>query len=689
MAGLSSASSATQSAVPGTNVPPISFPGIVSGIDYNSIITKLTSLTLLPTTQYNQEITQINSKNSELIKINSLLTSVQNSLNALSNPSTFAAFTGSTSDPAVLTATANGQGAASPGSYTIDSTQLATASSVTGAVSSSTGHSMTDVLTSDSINPSNDGKASNTVPLDESFAAITPTNGGNQRGQVTIDGQAISYDVGSDSLQTIVANINAAVQLATVDPGFTATYNATTDEVTFSSTDQQISLGSQSDRGNLLSVLKLDVAQVNNTANSGSVTSAGAIGGINQATTFTGANFAGLVTPLTGTDGSFFTINGVHITINPSTDNLAGVVANINSSAAGVVATYNTVTNQVTLTSKSTGPQGIVLGSVATGDTSNFLSAVGLTSASGGTSSVGQQAKVVLTSPSGAVSSFFSNSNSIASAIPGINLNIFQTTTTPQTVTITQDSSVAIAAINTFASAYNAAINEIDAATAPPVIEQDNADNTVSLTTSTSQAVSSGGILYGDFSIVTLKNQLIDLAESIVQNGNTSFQSLSAIGLNLDTSESELSASNAATPGTVTSGPVTVTQTDGTSGAFTALDLTTFNAAYSADPQVVQSIFNAADGIVSGFGNYLTSITGLPTTTANGLVGTIPSTSFIQNDENSNSSQITSLQDFITTLQDEANMQADTLRAQFTASETLIAGFQAVAGQVSQLNSGL
>lgn len=32
--------------IPGDNVPPVSFPGIVSGIDYNSIIQKLTSLTL-------------------------------------------------------------------------------------------------------------------------------------------------------------------------------------------------------------------------------------------------------------------------------------------------------------------------------------------------------------------------------------------------------------------------------------------------------------------------------------------------------------------------------------------------------------------------------------------------------------------------------------------------------------------
>jgi len=687
MAGLSSATSATTSTVPGTNVPPVSFPGIASGIDYNSIISKLTNLTLLPTTQYNAEITQINAKNSELIKINGLLTSVQNSLNALSNSSTYSAFTGTTSDSTILTATGNGQVAASPGSYIINSTQLATASSIIGA-SAGTGHAMSDILTADTINPSNNGKASDSVPLDESFAAITPTNGGNQRGQVTVDGQVITYDVASDSLTTIVANINAAV--ASVDPGFSATYNAATDAVTFSSTDQAVSLGSSTDRGNLLTVLKLDVAQVNNTPTSGSVTSAGAIGGVNQATVFTGTNFAGLTTPLTGGPSSFFTINGVKISVDPTQDNIASVLTKINQSAAGVVATFDPVGNDVKITSKTTGPQGIVLGVAGgpNGDTSNFLSAVGLTPATGATSSVGQQAKLVLVNPNGTSSTFFSNSNTISTAIPGINLNIFQSTAIPQTVTVTQDASVAINAINVFASAYNAALNEINTATAPPVIQQTNSSNNASSTSSSSQTVAPGGTLYGDFSIEELKDQLISLGQSIVQNGSSSFQSLSSIGLNMDDSHEVLAASTPSA-GTPSTGPVTVSTQDGTSGAFTPLDLTAFNAAFSANPQSVESIFTASDGIVAGFGNYLTSITGLPTTTASGLLGTIPQTSFVQNDENANTARIQSLQDFITTLQDEANLQADSLRAQFTASESLIAKYQSVQSQVSQLSQGL
>ncbi len=51
---------------------PISFPGIVSGIDYNAIISKLTQLSLAPTTLLNAQIATLNNANAELIKISNL-----------------------------------------------------------------------------------------------------------------------------------------------------------------------------------------------------------------------------------------------------------------------------------------------------------------------------------------------------------------------------------------------------------------------------------------------------------------------------------------------------------------------------------------------------------------------------------------------------------------------------------------
>src|ERR1035438_9174701 len=98
MSGVSSTSSTASAATVGTDLAPITFPGIASGIDYNSIITKLTSLTLAPNTQYNSQITQLNAKNAELIKINGLLASVQAGLKDLSDPATFNSYSGTSTD---------------------------------------------------------------------------------------------------------------------------------------------------------------------------------------------------------------------------------------------------------------------------------------------------------------------------------------------------------------------------------------------------------------------------------------------------------------------------------------------------------------------------------------------------------------------------------------------------------------
>ncbi|HUY10634.1 MAG TPA: flagellar cap protein FliD N-terminal domain-containing protein, partial [Candidatus Dormibacteraeota bacterium] len=361
----------SSSQIPGTNVPPVSFPGIVSGIDYNSIIQKLTSLTLAPTTQINSQIATLNAANLELIKINNLLSSVQSSLGALSQPNIYDAVSATSTNLSALIATGISGGNAVPGVYTIDSVQVATPTSI--ASNTAAGHNITDALPATAGIYA--GLPSNTVPLADSYAAITPTNGSGSTGSVTIDGISVSYDVNTQSLNTILANIQTAVQV--YDPSFTATLSAT-GTVTFTGS-KPITLGSANDQGNLLDVLQLSGAQINNVGATTSVTGTAGVGGINQATTFDSAGTdAGFVTPVTSGN---FTINGVSISVDATGDNLASVLAKINASNAGVVATYDSQTGVVKLTNKSTGAQSIVVGS--SGDTSNFLTAVGLTSAAG------------------------------------------------------------------------------------------------------------------------------------------------------------------------------------------------------------------------------------------------------------------------------------------------------------------
>jgi flagellar hook-associated protein 2 len=246
----------SDSTVYGTNVAPISFPGIVSGINYNEIIDKLTQLSLAPTTQLNAQMATLNNANTELIKISNLISSVQNALGNLSNPDLFSSYAATSTNTDVLTATGIPGVTATPGLYTIESVKAATNTSILS--SDSAGHSITDALTSGTYS----GQDSDTVPLVDSYARVVPTNGTNGEGSVTVDGVSISYNVNSQSLDTILSNIQTQVR-AGGDAGFLATL--INGVVEFKSTDSQpISLGSNEDQGNLLQVLQLSNAQVIN-----------------------------------------------------------------------------------------------------------------------------------------------------------------------------------------------------------------------------------------------------------------------------------------------------------------------------------------------------------------------------------------------------------------------------------------
>jgi flagellar capping protein FliD len=489
---------------------------------------------------------------------------------------------------------------------------------------------------------------------------------------VTIDGVKVNYDVNSQSFDFIMNSINTAVQA--VDPGFLATVAPGTDTVVFRSSDKPITLGSAGDNGNILQVFKLDQAQLVNTASSGLVTAVGGVGGVNQALVFNSQNAfaattdANYKTPVTS---GTFTINGVTISVDNAKDALSDVLKRINSSAAGVTAALNQETGQITLTNNGTGPQSIVVGSGS--DTSNFLTASGLTTASGATSTIGAQASITVQAPGGATSTTYSNSNTVTTAINGVSLNLLQGTATPFTVTVSPDSTGLVNGINGFISAYNAAINEINIATMAPTVLKQQAG-----TSQPSQAVG-GGVLYGNADVQSIKDALTNIVAGFVANQTTGYNSFQSIGLQISSSFSVLQANDPSAQG----GAVSTQTLGGTDGTLQALDLTKFNAAMAANPSQVQALFTSSTGIIGSLGAYLTGVTGQPTTLTSGLVGTIPSISLMQGFENSNSDQISSLQKQVQLITDQANQYADSLRQQFSASEQQIAQYQSLQSQLA------
>jgi len=655
------------SIVPGTNVPPVSFPGIASGIDYNSIITKLTSMTLAPNAQLNTQIATLNSANSELIKINSLLASVQASLEGISDASLFSTYAAVSGNTNAALATGIAGKTATPGTYVVESTKVATSTQILS--SGSVGHSIRDAMAAGPYA----GQSSDAIPLASSYAAVTPSNGASGGGKITIDGVTVDYDVTSQSLTTILNNIQTAVR-AGADASFTIGYQGASDTIAISGS-QAITIGSAGDQGNLVSVLKLDQAQIDNTGPTFSVTGTSGVGGLSQTASLDNVNGANLLTPVTA---GTFTINGVTLSVDPTQDNLASVLTRINASTAGVIGSFDSASGRITLTNKATGPQSIVVGKA--GDGSNFLSAVGLTGGSGATSTVGTQAKVVVQGPSGAVQTYYSNANAITTAIPGISLTLVSDSSTPFTINVSQDTSGLISAINTFTSAYNGAISEINQASMAPVV---TAVGNGGLAASASQSLG-GGVLFNSSDVDSIKNQLTNLVSGFL-GADRGYNSLSQIGLTLSSSFAQLStANNGATDNSGNgSNPVQTTTLQGTDGTIQPLDVAKLQAALAANPNAVQQLLGGTSGLAYKVGGYLTTVTGAPTLIAHGVVGEIPKISVIQGFENSNNDHITSLQQQVKQITDSANAQADLLRSQFTATEGQLAVYQSLQSQLA------
>jgi flagellar hook-associated protein 2 len=687
--------SSTSSVTSGTlgDVAPVSFPGIASGIDYDAIIEKYTAETLAQEKPTQAQINNLNSQNSAILKITNLIGAVQDSLTALSNPSLFNAFKATVSNAAdgSTPATATQISGQTPvaGTYVINSQTAATATSVTN-------------------NPIANGQLSTTAFLDEAGTAITASNGTGGNGTFTIDGLQINYDVGNETIGQIVTSINTALETANGTPGVGtfATFNAATGEVTLTGVT---SIGSAADSGNLEQVLKLDTAQLS----AGTITSSSSIAGINENTSLNDNANAGFATAVTA---GTFTINGVQFTVDPTKNALSDLITQINSSSAGVTATFNSQTSQLTLTSKTPGPQSILLG--AGGDTSNFLSAAGLINSTAlptnaGTTIAGTQARLVYTNAQGVLTTVFSSTNDFTSAIPGIDLNVSESSpstlpagSTYYSVTVGSDPTQAEGAINKFITAYNAAIQLLNTDTVAPTVSAGK-DSTNGLSSSTS---SGGGVLYGNFQISGLRDQLVNLVSGFIPSGSNAYNSLQSVGIELDTNSQAVGASDA-DDSTDSSTGQTDSNTNAnnsftvnaTSGQLQALDTTAFAAAYANDTQAVANLFTLAPKLSStqagaqpvagsnyGFsylmGSTLANIDGLTTFLNNTVVTPTDLSSVLLTEvADANNQQIDTLQAQINLINQEATQQADALRSQFTASESQIAELQALQGQIAAI----
>jgi len=141
-------------------------------------------------------------------------------------------------------------------------------------------------------------------------------------------------------------------------------------------------------------------------------------------------------------------------------------------------------------------------------------------------------------------------SNTISDAIQGVTLNLLQTNATPTTVTVSRDTSKVSSAVSDFVSAYN---------------KLEKSFHTLSGYNATTKQ---GGTLEGDFTTLTIEQQIQSVLGSTIQSLNGGQTSLGDIGVNF--------------------------QADGT----LSLDSTKLSAALAKNPDTFAGFF-AATGVTS------------------------------------------------------------------------------------------
>jgi flagellar hook-associated protein 2 len=531
----------------------ISVAGLASGTDWTTTVEELANAERAPETQWEAQQTSLQAQNSAYTTIDGDLTTLQTDVETLLDTSLYQGTTATSSDTSV--ASASSEAGATLGSFTFDISQLATASQLNGA----TGISQTLV-------PS--GEDASNVTL-SSAAFATPVTDGT----FTINGDQVTV-AATDTLQDVFDNIATATNNAV-----TASYDSSTDEISLTSSSP-IVLGSETDTSNFLTSAGL----YNSSTSSDTITSNTALGTVQLNADMSASGLGTAITDGGGGNGAF-TINGVTINYDSGTDSINDVLNSINSSSAGVTASYDNLTNNFVLTNNTTGAIGITAQDV----TGNFLAATGLAS---GTLKEGNN---LLYTVNGNSTQLVSQSNSISSDSSGINgLTVTPVTTGSTTVSVTSDTAAISTAINQFITDYNTAESYI---------------STQQAVTTSSSGTTTPGTLTGDLTASGIASDLRDTANQPVPGLSGAIAMLSDLGI----------------------------QTNGQNNTIALTSASTLNTALTSNLSQVQSFFSSTNGWGTQLNNWLNDTIGTG--------GTVPNQQATLTQENSNiTTQISNLE---------------------------------------------
>lgn len=480
--------------------------------------------------------------------------------------------------------------------------------------------------------------ADDSKPLAEKFFATKITNG-----KFTVDGVQINVNADTDTLSDVLSRISSLTNVR-------ASYDSATDTISFTRKDGStaaIGVGSATDSSNFLRA----TGMISGAQDGATLTGSRAISGVNTSASLENAGFA---TPVTT---GKFTINGVEFEIkNTSSTTIDSIIDMINNNEeVGVNAQYDPTSGKFILSSKETGNQSIAIG--ASGDTSNFLSAMGLTSA---VQDIGQNAIYSIDGLYGGADQV-SQSNIIADAVEGLTFELKNVTVgSGETINVSVDTESSMTALKEFIDAYNEVTELVYGhLTAEPnkelsALSDEEIDSLDDATLNSYLDAYKVGLLRGDSTLRTIRSQMRMAMSAVVKGLGGDFNSLSDLG--------------------ITTGVIGSSYTETMVGKISITDEDKLKKALENNPNEVAALFNSNDdgkvGIARGLRDVLnsfTSSTGILTK----RVGRSDSSVTSQMDL-----QVKSLNEQIASQRARLAMREEALLKQFTALESAMSEYQ-------------
>jgi len=514
------------SATSGTNQP-VRLGNFFASFDTESVLNQIQAARLAPIQQLDAQQRTLARRKTAVTTLVTQFSTLLSRSNSLLSTTSASAKTATVSGAGVLAAAGP---TAIPGSFTVAVTKLATGSSVTGSA-----------LTA-AVDPASTLSSSNfgTAVTAGTFTMKAATG-------ATV---SITVDPATQSLDDIVTAINAQAGTSGITATLVNDGNGRLNVLQLTSTMGAIQLGSGSDTSNFLSATNL-LASPGTTTRS----STAAIARLNFASPMATASFFGGA-PAAG--AHTLTINGVAIAYDAASDSMTDMINRINTSAAGVAASYDPVTDKIKLTQATFGSVAISLA-----DDGAFLTTTGLVAA---TQTLGDNAEYSING--GATQYTTSNTVSLQN---GVTVTLAATTGgTPATVSVSQDTASASALMQNFVSAYNALSTSLDDLT--------------------KGGTANPGVFSGDSGMLALKTTLRSLVMGSASNVTGRYPTLGGLGLSFGAVGSAV-------------GSTTTLQ----------FDATKFQAALQADPVSVQnalSTFKLTAALAAGGTSSLSGIAG-------------------------------------------------------------------------------